>query len=150
MIGGGNRARYSTVFAFSSVPIAMDSATATFTGTRIKRKGMLLLLPHSYAGEDMFRGRQVNRVSEIAFANCRARARALQDGLIWPSCNAFALRLALDHQTAKLGLRMANGVPQLRLALDHQTAKLAGAVAALHAKLRLALDHQTAKLEWAR
>ena len=58
--------------------------------------------------------------------------------------------MALDHQTAKLGLPIVfrNLVYRLRLALDHQTAKLtlSGSPPIACVLLRLALDHQTAKL----
>ena len=59
----------------------------------------------------------------------------------------MTLRLALNHQTAKLvahgGLRQSG----LRLALNHQTAKLVENALTCFASLRLALNHQTAKLD---
>ena len=57
------------------------------------------------------------------------------------------LRLALDHQTAKLRPPTAMTSRWLRLALDHQTAKLKDHGDLWSKVLRLALDHQTAKLD---
>ena len=56
------------------------------------------------------------------------------------------LRLALNHQTAKLRTFSARSPRRLRLALNHQTAKLGGGLAVRSLQLRLALNHQTAKL----
>ncbi len=58
----------------------------------------------------------------------------------------FWLRLALNHQTAKLWSFCATRKPALRLALNHQTAKLTAIVRRVFEQLRLALNHQTAKL----
>ena len=56
------------------------------------------------------------------------------------------LRLALNHQTAKLRKRLHRPPGSLRLALNHQTAKLLPPFATQNSELRLALNHQTAKL----
>ncbi len=59
---------------------------------------------------------------------------------------ASKLRLALNHQTAKLESTPLNSLGTLRLALNHQTAKLGAINWERPYWLRLALNHQTAKL----
>ena len=60
---------------------------------------------------------------------------------------ALLLRLALNHQTAKINQLASKPEAMLRLALNHQTAKIIFYSLPMVAVLRLALNHQTAKIQ---